>query len=400
MSSDHQAGPRRVFLTGATGFLGSFLLRELLRQTRAVVSCLVRARDEEEGSRRLEQTLRRHLLWEEGFRGRVVAVSGDLARPHLGLAPERWRDLAREAEAIFHAGALVNFVHPYPALKAPNVRGTEEVLRLAAQDRLKPVHHISTLSVFATLPRAPRVLIREDDAPAPPDPTRDSVNGYQQSKWVAEQLVGIARARGIPVSVYRPGRVTGDSRSGVCNLDDYATLYVKGCVQLGLIPAIDVGLSLIPVDYCAAAVARLSALAPAPGRNYHLVNPLAVGLQEVAGWIRDFGYPVEQVPYADWRAALERSPENALHPLLPVIPPPDDARQVALHEEFPEGRIVEVDSRNTTEALAGTGLSCPPPDGRLVHTYLSYLVRINYLDAPRGAGVGAAAPVTTGPAAA
>eukprot|EP01046_Picozoa_sp_COSAG06_P031263 COSAG06_NODE_3031_length_5940_cov_25.990755_2_plen_129_part_00 len=78
---------------------------------------------------------------------------GDLSRPLLGLNQDEWTELAVSIDSILHCGADVNLVKPYAALKAPNVLGTQEVLRLAVtqgkfQKKLKPVHYISTNSVF------------------------------------------------------------------------------------------------------------------------------------------------------------------------------------------------------------------------------------------------------------
>src|SRR5262249_47915849 len=140
--------PERIFLTGATGYLGAFLLRDLLRQTRAEIFCLVRSATVEEGNSRLRKSLEAHGLWDESLGGRIRVVPGDLSLPLLGLSRERFDELAAAIDAVFHNGALVNMVPPYQALKAANVLGTGEVLRLACQTKPKPVHYISTVSVF------------------------------------------------------------------------------------------------------------------------------------------------------------------------------------------------------------------------------------------------------------
>src|SRR5262249_24958804 len=123
--------PSAIFLTGVTGFLGAFLLRELLDQTQAYVYCLVRAKDEMESRSRIEKVLKSYSLWEESFGSRIVPVPGDLAKPLLGLSFEAFQDLANRIDVIYHNGALVNFVYPYSVLKATNVLSTEEILKLA-----------------------------------------------------------------------------------------------------------------------------------------------------------------------------------------------------------------------------------------------------------------------------
>src|SRR4029077_4166195 len=121
--------------------------------------------------------------------------------------------------------------------------------------RTVPVHHISSTGVFAH-PRHDGHPLAVTD---PTGPANDLATGYRQSKWVAEQLVGTARQRGLPVSVYRVGIVSGDSTTGACQLQDFVWLCVKGMLETGTVPAgWDGRLSLIPVDYASAAVVGLS----------------------------------------------------------------------------------------------------------------------------------------------
>src|SRR5918997_14582 len=133
---------RCVFLTGATGFLGAFLLDALLRLTEAEVRCLVRPR--EDPSTPIHDNLRRYGLWRSEAERRVVPVVGDLGEPRFGMTEEAFGELAREVDVVVHAGAVVNLVYPYEALAPANVGGTREVLRLACLHGRKPVHHVST----------------------------------------------------------------------------------------------------------------------------------------------------------------------------------------------------------------------------------------------------------------
>src|SRR5262249_49779917 len=135
-------------LTGATGFFGAFVLADLLAATPARVECLVRAASEREAQTRLLAAWSRYFPTRALPLDRVTAVRGDLAETRFGLAEAAFGELARRVDAIYHAGAAVNCLRPYRALRASNVQGTEEVLRLAASERTKPLHHISSLSVF------------------------------------------------------------------------------------------------------------------------------------------------------------------------------------------------------------------------------------------------------------
>ncbi len=182
--------PSRLLLSGATGFLGSFLLAELLAQTAAEIYCLVRAGSVQEGQDKLQRELEATGLWQSRYQGRITPIPGDLTRPYLGLSRQIFEDLA-----------------PYQELKAANVLGTREIVRLAAHGRIKPLHYVSTLGVFSQKESAQKKPVREHESID--EHAEHLLGGYAQSKWVAEKLVTLARSRGLPVAIYRPGRITG-----------------------------------------------------------------------------------------------------------------------------------------------------------------------------------------------
>ncbi len=214
--------PECVLLTGATGFLGAFVLRELLQLKRARVLCLIRAEDTADAWRKLRENLTWYRI--QGDMTRVEIVVGDLGAASLGLPAEEFDRLATTVDAIYHAGAQVNWLQPYQALKAVNVEGTIELLRLAAMHRTVPLHHVSTTGVYAG-PATPGVALRVGDPAGPGD---ELPSGYTQSKWVAEEIIGLARERGLPVSVYRVDLISGDRVTGACQKRDYVWLALKG----------------------------------------------------------------------------------------------------------------------------------------------------------------------------
>jgi len=116
--------PRRILLTGATGFLGAFLLNELLQQTEAEIVCLIRAKSQMAGWQRLKTTLHEYGIWQADFSPRITIQPGDLVQPLLGLSPNDFQTLAESIDAIYHNGAWVHHVSPYSLLRATNVLGT------------------------------------------------------------------------------------------------------------------------------------------------------------------------------------------------------------------------------------------------------------------------------------
>ncbi|WP_437769937.1 SDR family oxidoreductase [Sorangium sp. So ce281] len=112
---------------------------------------MVRAPDAAAGRARLRRSLSAYSLWDPAASARVVAVPGDLREPLLGLTPACFEALAQRVDAIYHAGAEVNYIKPYASHKAANVLGTQEILRLACRRRTKPVHHVSTIGVIGQI---------------------------------------------------------------------------------------------------------------------------------------------------------------------------------------------------------------------------------------------------------
>jgi amino acid adenylation domain-containing protein/thioester reductase-like protein len=385
--------PERILLTGATGFIGTFLLAELLKQTTATISCLVRTTDASAGQRKIQQALERAYLWQPEFQARIHVLPGDLAQPRLGLDEATFAQLAEQIEVIYHNGAAVNMLYPYEALQAANVEGTREIIRLATTGPVKTLHYVSTLSVFAHKGETLVQRVREQDNI---DEYHKYVRGgYAQSKWVAEKLVTIARSRGLPVVIYRPGRVTGHSQSGAWRDEDTLSLMIRGCIQLGMSPALASDtLEMVPVDYVCQAIVALARRKTSPGQAFHLYNPATTRVRDVITWIRELGYDIQQVAYPVWQAELARQAangeENALAPLLELFlqpgqdvllsPPTPEAAQA--QEAMQQVPVVLPETRQTQAALARTGITCPPLDARLIRAYLAYMVENNQLKAP------------------
>ena len=375
--------PAHLFLTGATGFLGTYLLSALLEYTTADIVCLVRADDEAAGLERLGRALQAFQLWKPEYAARLGVRLGDLSRPRLGLSEAAFDELAGAVDAIYHNGALVNFAQPYKALKAANVRGTIEVLRLACHRRTKPVHYVSTMDVLG----AAYYTTGERDGQPPPD---GLATGYAESKWVAERLVHLARQRGLPAAVYRPARIVGDSRTGIWNTDDFASRAIKGLIQIGAAPEVHPVDNMSPVDYVSRAIVRLSQL-PA-SRDLpacHVINPQPFAWDRMFEFIRTRGYRLEQVPYRTWHRRLVEAcaggDENALKPLLPLFPvPPDGGEDPQEQSPAPSG-MPAPRCEAAQQALAGTGVSCPAIDPALLSRYFDYFVRIGFLE-PSAAG--------------
>jgi thioester reductase-like protein len=362
-----------VLLTGSTGFVGAYLLRSLLRETPAVVYCLVRSNGPE-ASARVRRNLARYRIWEESFAPRIRCVYGDITQPLLGMTSGNFRKIASSIGAIYHAAAAVDWVRPYEQLRDVNVFGTRELLRLACAGTPKSFHFLSSLAVCYSTGATGDALESDD----PLTNLRGLRLGYAQSKCVAESLVRQAAERGSRATVVRPTLVCGDSTSGISNADDLLSRFFRGCIDMGAAPDLDWAMDCVPVDHVADAMVRL-AQNGVPGSVYHLVNPKLRYWRECVLWMCLRGYPLELMPYRDWTVRL-RETATASHPLYPLqafflrtIP---EEGGLAIPELYEETRRRRARSDFSSAMLAEARTTCPPLDANLLDQYFdSYTER-------------------------
>jgi amino acid adenylation domain-containing protein/thioester reductase-like protein len=361
---------RTVFLTGATGYLGAYLLHGLLTRTGADVVCLVRAKSENDGRRRIADNVAKYLDWDPAWAARVVPVVGDLGDPRLGMTDEQFRALAERTDAIVHNGGVVNFTLPYRGMRGANVEGTAWVLRLACAGRAKPVHFVSTLGVHVTR-ETQGVPVHEEDALPEAARVHDA---YNQTKWVADTLVQAVAARGLPVTLHRPARVGPDYRTGASNADDYYARMLRGAAEVGAVPDLAWNWDVAPVDQVAAAIVQAVVDPAWLGGTYHYFNPHVLPFSDITAAVREAGWPVEELPYAQWRArALAAATESShpLHPLMPLFP-----------SELKGNLAPRFVTPATTRLMEAAGVAWTDPDRAFVGRTLRYFVRNGVLQAP------------------
>ncbi|MCX6081670.1 MAG: thioester reductase domain-containing protein, partial [Chloroflexi bacterium] len=374
--SSYLPGPiKTVMLTGATGFLGAYLVAEILKHTDADLFCLVRARRGLDARQRIEAGLRKYRVWGENenwqraWQTRFQVVEGDVTLPRLGLDGALYDQLARQVDAIFHGAAHVNFIYPYEALRATNVLGIHEIIQFAFHTRIKPVHHLSTAAIWPM--GAGRVYYERD----PIDHNGLLNLGYDEAKWVGEKCLLQAAERGLPVARYRPGEVGGDSRTGHCVTDHFLIAAFKGFLQFGAFPLMDIGVDVAPVDYVARAMVHLAFRRNPLGHAFHLTNPSRSSMSEALTFLRGLGYQFQELPFEQLRDRLVRSSNFSSNALF--------AYQAALEDmDRYSMELPAYDTRDTLRELSGSGISCPPADERLFGTYFRYLRASGFIPTP------------------
>jgi thioester reductase-like protein len=371
--------PQIIFLTGATGFVGAFVLRKLLDTTGARIYCLVRASDPEEAKKRVKANLKSYELETADLDSRLVPVPGDLTKPYLGLTAEQFRSLASVLDVIYHIGASVNLAHHYQQLKPTNVNGTKEIIKLAGSGRVKPLHYLSTYAVFDSIHNVGRVFSEDDE----PTQSEGLSNGYSESKWVGEKMVRNCRAAGIPTCIYRVGWVVGHSRTGAWNSSDFIPRTIKAFLEVG--KYCDLGrMTMTPVDYLADSLVYLSRRKESVGKIFHLSNGQQYESRQLFNWVESFGYKLQSVSLKEWEKEIrESSQEISLTPLLLFL---EDVAggMSSLSQWF--SREPNVDVALTRKELTPGGIVCPDIDARMMALYLSYFISKGYLRPPAQGG--------------
>lgn len=273
-----------ILLTGATGFLGSQIARQLIQETDFSIVTIVRAETRETAMARLS---RAWWDWQDlapQVGTRIEAVPGDVSQPELGLNGVTYQDLVRRVTHILHAAATFRLDTPAEELYRSNVLGTTNIIEFArevqADHGLQRLGHVSTAYVSGR-----RLGVVPEDALT--DEFGFS-NAYEQTKYQAECLMQAAKAE-LPVSIFRPGMIVGDSHSGA--IKTFNTVYVplryllNG--KLRFIPmSRDAQAPVIPVDYVASAIVTLMQDPRAKGGTFHLTPP--VEAQPTAAEIVEF----------------------------------------------------------------------------------------------------------------
>lgn len=407
-----------VLLTGATGFLGIFILRDLLVKRQDYVAKVivhVRAKDKESALKRLRTIGEARECWNEEWvtAGKLDIVIGDLAADRLGMDRATWSALAQEVDAVIHNGALVHWVYPYKSLRAPNVLSTLACILFCASGKPKTLTFVSSTSALDSdhYVRLSDSIIQSSAANdnsadrstalAGVPETDDLLGsakglnvGYGQSKYVSERLIMVSAARGLRASIIRPGYVLGDSETSVTNTDDFIWRLVKSGTQLGLVPDIHNSVNMTPVDH----VARITVLASletamiekqTPGtaaRVYHVTGHPTVRFNDMLNALQTYGWNAKTIEYVIWRTKLEEhvlggnageaegEEQNALFPLLHFV----------LDDLPTSTKSAELDDRHTQTLLKSFGeqdvVQGVNPD--VLARYLAWLVAVGYLKKP------------------
>ncbi len=357
--------PSGILLTGAAGFLGIFILRELLASTDVKIYCLIRKGEFGSIASRLNAQIEQYRLSDEVnlANRRIVLVGGDIGLHQFGLPTEQYQNLIRHVARVYHCGAQVNTMASYSTVRTSNVQGTREIIRFAVEEFNRPIYYISTLSAAAAIDA--EGAFAESWPPATPE---GLTGGYGLSKWVSERLLFQAMQRGLPVQIYRSGYILGESHSGIMNLNDSLLLLIKGCIQIGYAPDWHEIIALLPVDFVSRAIVTLSLLYPEKNYVCHLDHPTGILWLDLIHWFNQHNYAIKICSHRLWLKKLLRiGPDNALYPMLPAylaMKDPPMTPRTAL--------------QLTAEKIQAAGMVWPDINDALLQTYLKFLEQAGF----------------------
>jgi thioester reductase-like protein len=304
-----------ILLTGVTGFLGAFILRDLMLHTKAKVICLVRADSDAAAKDRVVNNCEKYLVWNDEYSDRLHVVVGDLARSNFGVSQEQYDELSASVDSIIHSAAKVNFLESFEALYQDNVNVVQELLRFATRKKLKVVEYVSTFSVL--LAGKDKLL---DECEVHTFPKLGL--GYTQSKWAAEQLLYKAKNVGIPVNIYRPGIITGDSVNGLYNQDDLFINMKLNSLQIQKYIQSDVPIYIVPVDLVSLSIVKLT-MKRSVGNIYHLFGSIKISFAALMKRISKHFVKLSPVTKDEWFnaviKAVKEGKESTLHRYLPLF---------------------------------------------------------------------------------
>lgn len=262
------SGAGGILLTGGTGFLGPFLLFNLLTQTDSRIHVLVRGQSPDHATDRLRREFGEAVGASAPmaeFDARVVAVRGDMSRPNLGLRDSDWHSLRNCIGTVYHNAALVNYLLDYRHLRDANVGGTAAVIDFALSGVAKVLNYVSTTFVFGW---ATRDVLFEHDR----NTDMEHLDfGYSQSKWVAEQLVLSAMGQGLQARIFRPALITPALDGRGTNLD-IALRLLAFMIKHGVSVDTANQVSFMPVDVAAANIVNIARQADSLNRTFHVTR--------------------------------------------------------------------------------------------------------------------------------
>eukprot|EP01088_Endostelium_zonatum_P016420 TRINITY_DN4427_c0_g1_i2.p1 TRINITY_DN4427_c0_g1~~TRINITY_DN4427_c0_g1_i2.p1 ORF type:complete len:860 (-),score=230.35 TRINITY_DN4427_c0_g1_i2:72-2651(-) len=396
LNSLNLSNSQHIFLTGAAGYLGSFLLEQLLiLHPDSIIFCLIRAKNIHAAKNRIIDSLEHYKIYNPSHSSRIIPILGDLSLPFFHCSQSTFEFLLTHTSTVYHSGSAVNFVQTYSQLYSTNVYGTFQILKFCSYNsHPKLLHHISTIGVYSfvhRLDKARQILNEQDDLK-----TRENVEaleldiGYIQSKWVAENMVqNWMRSNSVRAIIYRPGFILCHSKTGAASPTCFWSRILKDAYILGSYPKLtNLKEEFITIDFTVGAIIEIGKKQEwsegkvfniAPGRDDNIT------FGDMFEMVKEAGMQLAEVELFDWRAELEsylkemerrgeeekKEEEGAGIGSLLGLFRDEVWKGETLFEVYQNN--LEVGVRNTEEALRGSGVKWGRITTEMMEKYLEFM---------------------------
>ena len=358
-----------IFITGSTGLIGGYLLRSLVRHKHDRIKKIIalsRGKSQHDAGKRVLKTLQHIVSEEEGRKilPLIEVVKGDLTNEYFGLPCTEYNNLIKEVTVIYHSAALCKFKIPWNTIREINVTGVKNILDFGmacqSNNHFKGIHHLSTIAIGGNT----KGVLYEDDL----NIGQTFNNTYEQSKFEGENLVGEYRNKNLPITVYRPAIVVGDTTTGYTN--NFRMFYqILRFLFLELFKEIPANgqtrYSFCPVDYVSEAIAYISTTCGADNNTYHITNPNKITLSnsiKIASEYFNFTPPALVEIENFNRKKLRRLHHSFIQPYIPYL-----------------NYKLEFDNSRTSEVLKKIDFQWPKIDNSFLTNIFRYCIQCGFI---------------------
>ncbi|MCM3738295.1 amino acid adenylation domain-containing protein [Bacillus cytotoxicus] len=366
-----------ILLMGATGYLGIHLLQNLIKDTNSNIYVLIREINQKEAENKLYNKISFYFGSDffNKYQHRIFIVNGDLMQDKFGLSEQEYIELAGIIDSVVNSAANVKHYGHYEEFYEINVQGTERLLEFAFFQRIKDVHHISTISIASgNINGKETYLFTENDL----DVGQVVENYYIKTKIESEKKIIEARIRGLHTNIYRVGNLVCQSDTGLFqeNINENGFYKViKSLISLGEFPHVESKtLDFSFVDYVSKAVTLLIFQNTITNQIYHVFNHKFISLNDLKNFLNENGLLLTSRPlhqFLDYLYDMYQNKELS-----------EFVENLLLHSQILEQSttaLITVASDRTVLILKNLGFEWPDVNKTHIKKMINYCYSIEFL---------------------